>query len=638
MANNDNAVFNAAVGKTYNESAGYKPRRLLPFVSEKITATRAHFKYVQAHVLPLVENLSREYQNNLLIRFSKTFNELGYYEAHKDLSAIVAPVTAVLNLCPFDDLTLLHDEVKRQDVAHMLAIHVKNRITEFGNSQFTHEHEYDENVKKCYQFICDIVKTYQIKFPYNPYPERKEGLFVSEAESGLLRFWSGDYWESQFNTIAKRTNEHVAIALNQVRKNFSPYVSSRALSNYKIQCEDNQNYLNMMDVVNEQTGDKQSLAELVKLGSADPEKRRIELMVRCRGLEELALKQGREAVFLTGTSPSKYHKNSPHWNLSSPKQTSNYLVKLWSQIRAELARENINYNGVRVSEPHCDATPHWHILLFVKPEQRNKLIQICQDYFCAEDKQELLESWVKYQKAVKNKKARSFRKDWFSPRFTAEIIDPKKGSATGYIAKYISKNINGAKMQGMVDDEAEIQVDESAQRVTAWASLWGIRQFQFFGAESVTVWRECRRAKEPFKCPKMEMTRQAADKGDWQEFTESMQKHKLQVVYEDSGEVNTYNEPLLRIKGVESVDSAVVTRLFSFALEKKVLSFSPWSPVINCTNNEKVTENNWTISQREKSKLEKLGFDDGSIEFLLSGEAVYLKNQRFEIIDNQLRC
>lgn len=617
----------------YTKAAGYKARRISPFAPNQILSTRGEYKYVRAQVLPLIEYLNRDYKKHLINRFSDIYNEFNSEKAFKDLKTIVAPVTKVLKLCTFDDLTLLNDDEKRRETADSIAVHLNFQLETLAKQSNRLGLEYNEAIASAYEFLCEITAPYKIKPPYNL--NGKKPLTAEQCESGILRLIDGEYWESQFNTIAKRTNEHLAIALGKVRKKYSPYVSKDALGDYKRQQDANQQYLEMMEVVNTETQDKQSLAELVKLGSANPEKRRIELMVRCRGLEDLADKQGKEAVFLTITAPSKYHKNSNKWNLSSPKDTSEYLVKLWSQIRAAFARLDIEYNGVRVSEPHCDATPHWHILLFVEPNKRDLLINTCRKYATAEDEIELWQSWEKHQKLVKNKRNKAHRKAWYSPRFTAEIIDKNKGSATGYIAKYISKNVNGAKMNGEKDDEAEIDINESALRVVAWASLWGIRQFQFFGACSVTVWRECRRAKSAFDCPNMEGVRQAADKGSWQEFSEEMNTNKLVLMYEDSEDVNEYNEPVTRVKGVKLADRAVITRLFSFELQKRSLSLS-WSPVINCTHQKNEAENNWNLSSKDKNKLKKCGFDDGSINFLLSGNAVFIHGHKYEVLNGQL--
>ncbi|WP_139154981.1 replication endonuclease, partial [Enterobacter cloacae] len=169
--------------------------------------------------------------------------------------------------------------------------------------------------------------------------------------------------------------------------------------------------------------------------------RRCELMVRMRGFEDIANEQGLAGEFYTITAPSRYHAVHSkggfvsQWNGLSPRDTQRYLCNVWAKARAAISRAGIHVFGFRVVEPHHDGTPHWHMLLFMQPHD----VEAVRDILCYHaritDSEEL-----QTPNALK-------------ARFHVEPIDPAKGSATGYIAKYISKNIDGFALDGEQDEE-----------------------------------------------------------------------------------------------------------------------------------------------------------------------------------------
>ncbi|EGQ8300093.1 replication endonuclease [Vibrio parahaemolyticus] len=335
-----------------------------------------------------------------------------------------------------------------------------------------------------------VVFTYEqvAKFVTNTFGVKPPRKYKDQSELSALqdisKLISEKWWCGRLNKIRKIMREHLAIAMGQVSSKASPYASWDCVREHQAQQTANYEYIKQCQLLDEETGEEADLWDMVKKSVANPAIRRHELMVRCRGCEDIGNELGLQGLFLTLTTPAKYHNSYKkggfigHWNGASPRDAQTYLNNVWQRIRAKLGRKEIRWFGVRVAEPHHDGTPHWHLLIWVKPEDKELVTEIFVDYATKEDKHELFDKQGKFD---------------HSARCDVGEIDPEKGTATGYIAKYISKNIDGFAMDDEVSDETGKSVKDMAKNVSAWKSRWNIRQFQFFGGAPVTTYRELRR-------------------------------------------------------------------------------------------------------------------------------------------------
>ena len=382
----------------------------------------------------------------------------------------------------------------------------------------------------------------------------------------IKRMCDKHWWSRRLRKLFNQAYEQAAIELTLVNKYKQIYASDLTVKKRKQQRLRNEQMLSSMTVIND-IGQQFSLKELSDLNVSNPKVRKAELMVRMRGFEELSKSHGHQGIFITITCPSKYHavhsisgqRNAKYQSLT-PYQANQYLCNVWSRIRAEWNRKDIKPYGFRVAEPQHDGTPHWHILLFVEPQQINDVKNTISHYALQEDGDE--------KGAIEN-------------RCDFKIIDPKIGSATGYIAKYVSKNIDGEGLDKGVYGEDPIT---AAQRVDAWASCWCIRQFQQIGGASVSVWRELRRLKNSLGVDTLiEKARQAADSSKWDDFINAMggvfAKRKdqlLKLAYDASFNSETgecklgfYDGNIIKtIKGLYYQGQMIATRFFSWRLER----------------------------------------------------------------------
>lgn len=294
----------------------------------------------------------------------------------------------------------------------------------------------------------------------------------SELQEVVNRLSDPAWWK---RALRKRFRvvEYAAIQSGLVHASAGKYVSDKAMARAIRNKRRIDELLESLVAVNQTTGEIRSMSELAESSLANPANRRRAFMAQIKGVEQFSKSLGHEALFLTITCPSRMHARSyagelnPKYDGTNPRQAQAHLNRVWSNAKRKLDHNGIKSSGVRIVEPHHDGCPHWHVLVFVAPEHTEFLAATMSAHALADSP---------------NEPGATER------RFTVERIDPAKGSAVGYVAKYVSKNIDGAGVD--IADETGAPGKEAAPRAVAWARAWSIRQFQFFGTPPITATRE----------------------------------------------------------------------------------------------------------------------------------------------------
>ncbi|HDU3831658.1 TPA: replication endonuclease [Klebsiella aerogenes] len=493
------------------------------------------------------------------------------YLPQTKLPAILFPLRDEFHLLPWADKKRL----KR--LAYKLANLMKSEFMCEFDFQYEKTADVEFSTLYAYGFIASKATALNIAIPgWDKYCD--ESLQAEDALRAIARLQKEKWWLSKIRRIHDRWREHLMIATGYVSKVASPYCSDPCFREWVAQKKANLEFLNAMELEDQDTGERSSLLDKVMGSVSNPKIARHELMVRMRGFEDMANEMGLVGMFYTLTAPSRYHsthvqsgRRNDKYRDASPRNTQKYLCKVWSRVRAKWGREGIRTFGFRVAEPHHDGTPHWHLLLFLRPEEAE----------CAT--------------AIFRKHA--LREDGGEPgaqehRFTVTPIDEKFGSATGYIAKYISKNIDGYGMDGELDDESGQPVKEMAKRVRAWASRWNIRQFQQIGGAPVTTWRELRRlgSRELVLHPELEAARAAADAPDWPGYTNAQGGPfvprdclRVRLNYEYTEDGNDYGDTVAKITGIYCPYSCGDSVIFTRTTDYKIVPKRKPSPVENLT-------------------------------------------------------
>lgn len=363
-------------------------------------------------------------------------------------------------------------------------------------------------------------------------------------------------WRRAARKAWAQAREFAHIVNGRVSARAGRYVSDELLAHVKRRKTETRQMLESMVAVADD-GEQVQLSVCVDASPSNPRVRRSEMMAQVRGLEDLAEYRGDASRFVTLTAPSQYHRmchadgkvwENPKWNGCSPKDAQAYMAGMWDGAVREAREAGIVWYALRAVQPHHDGCPHWHVVLWCEPARADELTAIMRRHALAVDGDEP-------GAAVR--------------RCDVKVIDPERGTATGYAIRYIARAIDGCGLQTLTeaDDEGQVR-NASAQgeaqamvaRVVAWASVWGIRLFQFLGSPPKVVHRELRRLRDE-TAPQwtLEKLREAADSGDWREWIDLMagpcvprRQRPVHVLRVPDARLNRYGEPAPdSIKGVQ---------------------------------------------------------------------------------------
>ncbi len=418
--------------------------------------------------------------------------------------------------------------------------------------------------------------------------------------ASLARMLCADWWYRKLWQMRCEWREEQLRAVCLVNKKASPYVSYEAVIHKREQRRKSLEFFRSHELVNAD-GDTLDMEDVVNASSSNPAHRRNEMMTCVKGLELIAEMRGECAVFYTITCPSRFHatlnngRPNLKWTSATVRQSSDYLVNTFASFRKAMHKAGLRWYGVRVAEPHHDGTVHWHLLCFMRKKERKSITALLRKFAIREDREELGTNT--------------------GPRFKSELINPRKGTPTSYIAKYISKNIDGRGLAQEISKETGRSLRDNAENVNAWASLHRVQQFRFFGIPGRQAYRELRllagqaarsqadkKAGAPvLENPRLDAVLAAADAGCFATYIMKQggvlvprKHHLVRTAYELNDEPSAYGDHGVRIYGIWSpiIEGRICTHAVKWKMVRKAVDLqeatadqgacAPWTRDNNC--------------------------------------------------------
>lgn len=501
------------------------------------------------------------------------------------------------------------DQVKR--LSTLIASHIDICLDEACNTILVSDDVSPKDIHRLWEIVAsetirlDVIPPAFDKLARKTH--RRKPIPYDKIPGSISRMRCADWWFRKMWQIRCEWREEQLRAVCLVSKKASPYVSYEAVVHKREQRRKSLEFFRSHELVNE-SGDTLDMEDVVNASNSNPSHRRNEMMACLKGLELIAEMRCDCAVFYTITSPSRFHSTlsngrpNPTWDNSTVRQSSDYLVDMFAAFRKAMHKADLRWYGVRVAEPHHDGTVHWHLLCFMRKKDRRKITALLRKFAIREDRAELGNNT--------------------GPRFKSELINPRKGTPTSYIAKYISKNIDGRGLSNEVSKETGKSLRDSAEHVNAWASLHRVQQFRFFGIPGRQAYRELRllasqaaRASSDKKAgaqvledSRLDAVLAAADAGCFASYITKQggvlvprKHHLIRTAYELNDEPGTYGDHGIRIYGIWSplTEGRVCTHAVKWKKVRKAVDVqeatadqgdpvAPWTRGNNCPLVEKI--------------------------------------------------
>ncbi len=399
---------------------------------------KAYSRYLRETIKPCLERLDCVRDSQLSVSFR-------FMASHQGLEGLL--------ILP----EMSQDQVKR--LSTLVAAHMSMCLEAACGDLYATDDVKPEEIRKTWEKVAAETLRLDVIPPAFEKLRRKRNrrkpVPYELIPGSLARMLCADWWYRKLWKMRCEWREEQLRAVCLVSKKASPYVSYEAVTHKREQRRKSLEFFRSHELVNED-GDTLDMEDVVNASSSNPAHRRNEMMACVKGLELIAEMRGDCAVFYTITCPSRFHSTlnngrpNPTWTNATVRQSSDYLVGMFAAFRKAMHKAGLRWYGVRVAEPHHDGTVHWHLMCFMRKKDRRAITALLRKFAIREDREELGNNT--------------------GPRFKSELINPRKGTPTSYIAKYISKNIDGRGLAGEISKETGKSLRDNAEYVNAWAS------------------------------------------------------------------------------------------------------------------------------------------------------------------------